>query len=479
MSAADDDACYTLDGWNDAGNVARWLGLPVTAAESQPLGPGISGAMTRELDVTLLASSAAGGGDDGAGADAATTARRFVLKIGRHAKGLGRYREADFYARFAPKGATGTNTNIVGSDNTISEQAPKSPESAAFASAIAQYIPRCHFCRYTCTDTHDLSAIVLEKLAGVDSGLFFGRHSPLNWRFASDDAIAAEKTRQYLDAGVTELSVCLETAALAARLHGPFWGKVPQLLADPNFEHAACREWYAIAAAAATTTPTAPAAATSPPKSWTDALSYSLNLWSAEKQRIVASGAATTTGTDPDDAATATTPFGFSQLVTDCVDAAFARTTWPNVLQHIRAVPSTWVHGDFHPANMLVLGPGAAGMRVVDFEMHRIGSGPQELGQVLISHARPASRRQCERAMLERYVAVLRDEFGVEEGGGVDLASVTAEYVAGGLGRFLWFLPILASLGQGDAFAMYFHDQVLAFLGDHGVTPANVPLMRV
>ena len=56
-------------------------------------------------------------------------------------------------------------------------------------------------------------------------------------------------------------------------------------------------------------------------------------------------------------------------------------------------------------------------------------------------------------------------------------ADVWAEYVEGGLGWWLWFLPRLLSICPPAA-AQYFHNQVLAFVVDHGVTLDSVPMMR-
>ena len=57
------------------------------------------------------------------------------------------------------------------------------------------------------------------------------------------------------------------------------------------------------------------------------------------------------------------------------------------------------------------------------------------------------------------------------------LESCWAEYVAGGAGRWAWFVPYLAhnmpSIGQ------YFHDQLAAFLRDHVSEPSEAPMPRV
>jgi len=47
----------------------------------------------------------------------------------------------------------------------------------------------------------------------------------------------------------------------------------------------------------------------------------------------------------------------------------------------------------------------------------------------------------------------------------------------GGLGRWIWFIPILIAWCP-PAQAQYFCDQLLAFARDHGVGPENAPLVR-
>ena len=53
-----------------------------------------------------------------------------------------------------------------------------------------------------------------------------------------------------------------------------------------------------------------------------------------------------------------------------------------------------------------------------------------------------------------------------------------AEYVAGGLGRWLSFLPY-DGWGAPPATSQFFCDQALAFIQAHGITPDNVPMPRM
>ena len=195
--------------------------------------------------------------------------------------------------------------------------------------------------------------------------------------------------------------------------------------------------------------------------------------------------------------------------------------------------PLTLVHGDFHPANIMIVPPtsdrpasvgrvyGAAWVVLhaflerapqlsrplerapqsvpqsplnvyllypspcartqvvlLDFEQVGVGSGPQDLGQYLISHASPETRRGIEaRGAVEAYYEALCG-LNVGVAATMTLEQCKAEYVAGGAGRWLWFLPVLNAMCP-PPMTQYFHDQLLAFLKDHNITPETVPMPRV
>jgi hypothetical protein len=179
--------------------------------------------------------------------------------------------------------------------------------------------------------------------------------------------------------------------------------------------------------------------------------------------------------------------------------------------------PLTLSHGDFHPANMMIkLPPTAAtasaattvtsaatattataataatsadattnttrekaSIVMLDFEQIGVGSGPQDLGQYLISHATPADRQLIEvcGGPIDCYYEKLCSLNG-NVAATMTKEQCRQEYVEGGLGRWLWFLPVLNSMCP-PKMTQYFHDQVLAFLNDHGITSANVPMPRV
>jgi aminoglycoside phosphotransferase (APT) family kinase protein len=62
------------------------------------------------------------------------------------------------------------------------------------------------------------------------------------------------------------------------------------------------------------------------------------------------------------------------------IEASLARVSWPDYLTHSKKIPWTLVHGDFHPANMM-LRKDSHELVLLDWEMVGLGSGPQDLGQ--------------------------------------------------------------------------------------------------
>lgn len=161
-------------------------------------------------------------------------------------------------------------------------------------------------------------------------------------------------------------------------------------------------------------------------------------------------------------------------LLVACVDAAIEKTNWDDYQAELRSRPFTLVHGDFHPANLLLVNRGQH-LRLVDFEAVGVGSGPQEIGQFMISHLEPTVRASIERDVVAAYYAEL-----INANGSIDMTfdQCWSEYVMGGLGRWLFFLPY-DGWGAPPATSQFFCDQVSTFIQAHGVTPDNIPMPRL
>ena len=140
------------------------------------------------------------------------------------------------------------------------------------------------------------------------------------------------------------------------------------------------------------------------------------------------------------------------------VDKAVAGISWDAQLQRLNVKDSQWTlcHGDFWPGNVMWMTNEDEGcvtrekrssspIRFIDWEMVGVGSGPQDLGQYVISNMDPGERRQCERHLVEAYYKELMEYSRQHDEGTTALSSYTwdecwYEYRVGGFERWIWFL---------------------------------------
>ena len=285
--------------------------------------------------------------------------------------------------------------------------------------------------------------LVMEDLSvvSVQLGHLFGAGNPNNW---GKDLEALTSKLSGGPIGVpeaTRLAFCA-----AARLHASYWGNSDLLLEDraPWLRGAA---WLC----------------GNDKQQWMDTQANTAALWSQVKAKMGDTNY--TVRWDP--------------LLVAVVDASVARAAgeagWERYQAELRARPFTLVHGDFHPANVL-LEPGSR-VVLVDWEAVGLGSGPQELGQFMISHTLPAVRASIEREAVAAYHAELcRCNAAVAPT--LSLADCWQEYVLGGLARWLFFLPF-DGWGAPPAVSQFFCDQVLAWVSDHGITANDAPMPRL
>jgi hypothetical protein len=461
------------------------LGRPVATATASPLAGGMANEMsslrvvyedgsvesfalkTNSLGRATGTAVDADSGDDGAAPIPAAVA-------------FGTAREALFYVHLAP---------------------------AVRAALPAGSLARCAFA------AGDLATgrktLLLELLSGgVDSGLVFGGGSPLNW--ARPEAVAAAS------ALATPEAAAASVFRLAARLHGAFWCDTTLLAHD--WLHGA--RWRR-----AGPLPGSPAAATADgddggESEWRASLARAVDGWAAARRRQPTSGSSSA-------GAAADAPIDWDAefpTVAAAMDAAMATADWAAYRAWAQAAPFTLCQADCHPGNALLFPPaagdegaggGAAGApsaarwpprlprtALVDWEVVSAGSGPQDLGQYVISHMAPAARRGCEGRLLRAYHAELCDAIRQQQRTASTAASavddprppagaaatatavalpsyedVYAEYVAGGLGRWAWLLGLLVGMCPPPALR-FWGSQLAAFIADHAVAPADVGMPR-
>lgn len=282
-------------------------------------------------------------------------------------------------------------------------------------------------------------SILIEDLAScVQSGYFFGAGNPNNW---NKDLDVEKKGFELTPAEVTALAF-----SAAAKLHAAYWNCEP-LRRSESLPWLRAAGWLA----------------GGDRESWLASQNKVAAMWAKVKERI-------------EDGSSEVT---FNPLLVDCMDASIAKVDWDAFQAELGMRPCgfTLTHGDFHPANFLVRPKNVEGQHslvLIDWEVVGLGSGPQELGQYMISHPEPALRARLERGAVEAYYSELT---ALNPSIAMSLDECWAEYVTGGLGRWLWFVPLLVETCP-PAMGQFFADQVHSFIADHGVTPASVPMPR-
>uniref|UniRef100_A0A7S4WHK3 Aminoglycoside phosphotransferase domain-containing protein n=1 Tax=Ditylum brightwellii TaxID=49249 RepID=A0A7S4WHK3_9STRA len=178
-------------------------------------------------------------------------------------------------------------------------------------------------------------------------------------------------------------------------------------------------------------------------------------------------------------------------LLRDIVEKAMNGISWESHLKRLN-VDSHFclVHGDFWPGNVMIekdetrtTAPssttsvrGVRDLRLLDWEMVGLGSGPQDLGQYILSNIDPQERRECEEQLIRNYYEKLV-QLGVRD---LSWEYCWSEYTIGGLERWLWFLVYFCSQ-EGSVmlkWAQFFHNQMKEFVHDHSIRSEHVTQPR-
>lgn len=281
----------------------------------------------------------------------------------------------------------------------------------------------------------------------VDSGILFGPGNPNNWKRDLDAMIAhayGNRLKPPLGAQVAEI-----TFRAIAKVHAKFW-KDMSLIDTPYLRGS---NWIQGQGEA----------------SWKGSQGYIQGIY---EEGI-------------DDKLEFWDP-----LVKATLAHAMGNISWEAQVERLNAAHSNWtlVHGDFWPGNVLISTDvtsvqtekdskgfdEAKALRVLDWEMVGVGSGPQDLGQYVLSNMCIEERRSCEERIVKHYW----EELIIH---GVDRSLFTweecwREYRIGGVERFLWFLVYFCGQPKSSPllkWGQFFHDQIAAFLKDHDLNPAD------
>ena len=129
-----------------------------------------------------------------------------------------------------------------------------------------------------------------------------------------------------------------------------------------------------------------------------------------------------------------------------CIQNFYRNLRWENFMKElkVRKFPWTFIHGDFHPNNaMWMPDDDHCHVRLFDWEVAGIGSGPQELGRYVISHLDvtkygPDVQQNLVKAYYEE---LLLANPSIRETMSFD--ACFENFVHGGLRDWVWMLPMI------------------------------------
>jgi thiamine kinase-like enzyme len=309
-----------------------------------------------------------------------------------------------------------------------------------------------------------MKSILLESIENsVQAGYLFGQGSPHNWK----------KDLQYYESIATIDSTSLSSIAfkMMARLHRAYWNKHELLISQPQASWLRGSEWYI----------------GQNQESWEKSQSYAATCWaqtlakikkiSTDKGKI-----STDVETSTDKGMLSTNESGaekvnWDPLLIDIINASIKSVSWETYQSQLSSSTFTLVHGDFHPANMLWV-PATKRLVMLDWENIGVGSGPQDCAQFLISHTNPLIRATIEEKLMKDYYEELTSDGDIKIEPLYTFDQCYNDYIKGGSERWIWLLCILSTMCP-PKMVQYFHDQTIAFMTDHNVTPLNVGMPRV
>ena len=352
---------------------------------------------------------------------------------------LGLAREAFFYQEMAPQLSSlhNNNNNQRGGSSSL---------------------PRIYYA-YGNFETGE-KCLILENLKSslwVDSGIFFGPGNPNNW---NRDLSAMLEAAYYDSSGLdipTAATVAKATFQAMAQIHAAFWNR-KTLLAESN-HWLRGHSWIQGQGR----------------DSWEASQAVIQGIWKAYTANE------TTQETSSEDLNKKTGTIQWSTTVRGAVEKAVQGISWQAQLDRLHSGQQqqhwTLVHGDFWPGNVM-WNVTDGQLRLLDWEMVGLGSGPQDLGQYILSNMDPAERRACEHDLLRTYhqelvrCGLAEDEFNSL------WDYVWREYRIGGVERWLWFLIYFVGQPGMAGWAQFFHDQIASFMEDHGLTPDDITQPR-
>lgn len=282
-----------------------------------------------------------------------------------------------------------------------------------------------------------------DKETFLDSGILFGPGNPNNWSRNLPERIAQAYPPPR--SAPSSQQVATETFRAIAKVHAKFWQD--HSLLEHHHEWLRCAQWIQ----------------GQDQSSWEASQGYVRGIWEGLR-----------------DAKKVDSVLQWNPLVKELTQKAIDGISWEAQLERLNCNSNkkchwTLVHGDCWPGNVLVSTKDLGTLKLLDWEMVGVGSGPQDLGQYILSNMDPKERRPCEEELIRSYHHELLAN-GVE---GFSWDECWREYKVGGLERWLWFLVYFCGQeGPLLKWAQFFHDQIAAFVLDHSLTVDMITQVR-
>lgn len=383
---------------------------------------------------------------------------------------LGLAREAKFYSELAPLVGTiqqTTATKKTGCDNDKSndQSITKTSSSSSMTQPVPCGLPKVYYSYGNMQDGNKV--ILMEDLGNdyIDSGILFGPGNPNNWTRdlptiitqaynngppSPNDSVNGSPTaipnNKNKNLPPTPFEVANQTFLTIAQIHATFW-KDPKLL-QVEYQWLRGSSWVL----------------GMDEDSWKASQGLIQDIWTNLLENHAVD-----------------TRIQWDPLVRECVGRAMDGISWEAQLERLnnnKNTASHWtlVHGDFWPGNVMISKRDVRDVRIIDWEMVGLGSGPQELGQYVLSNMDPTDRRDCEYTLIQNYYNELI-RLGVQD---FTWDECWKEYTIGGIERWLWFLVYFCAQQSGPLlqWAQFFHDQINEFIHDHNIRPDDITQPR-
>jgi len=283
--------------------------------------------------------------------------------------------------------------------------------------------------------------VIMEDLRDtIDSGILFGPGNPNNWKRDLPNMIA---DRFGAAKPPSSQQVAMVTFVQAAKVHATYWKSTALLTNDKKWLRG--QNWLQGQGQ----------------ESWQASQGMLQNWWKNYLEKEA--DQPVLTSWDPN--------------VRKATEKAIQGISWKSQLKRLNTDGHfTLVHGDFWPGNFMWVCDAASKsqIKMIDWEMVGLGSGPQELGQYVISNMDPAERRACEKELVEAYYKELQTHL---QDKCCSWEYCWSEYQVGGVERWLWFLVYFIGNGMND-WAQFFHDQISEFMKDHNLSAEQITQPR-